>query len=162
MHRKGVLLGTSLLLERGPLLMAILTIADLLLAHDPERITQLATDKSKYEENIITDRIAKAEGIIKSYLSPLYTTAELEADEIIKGLCAVITMYLLELRRSDFSDAIRTAYQDAILTLERLRDGTLKLADVATLLPKIVPSEQKNLFFKTGLFDGLMPIEEDT
>ena len=130
--------------------MAILTVVELKLAFDAERVVDLASDFSTlaneptYDETIIEAIIAQSEDYVKAQLSKNYTTVQLEADKSIERITADIAMYYLELRRNLISPTIQTAFDRAIAFLQGLQNGTLKLEAVTQLLPQgntIQPTE---------------------
>ena len=121
--------------------MAILTVAELKLAFDAQRVEDLASDYSDtyqqptYDEAIVEAVIAQAEDYVKAQLSKMYSTAELEADKSIERTTADITMYYLEYRRNQISPDVQSAFERAMRFLQGLQNGTFKLAAVTQLLP---------------------------
>ena len=146
--------------------MAILTTTTLKQYADTERIDQLISrmdagvGQQLPDASIATSAIAAADGRIKGMLSKLYTSAEIEADESMKSLCAIFTMHQLELTRSDSSKAIQIAYEEGLVYLRQLVLGEVKLAAVAQSVPICNRSEayedpQSDTFANSDLFDGL-------
>lgn len=121
--------------------MAILTVTELKLAFDARRVEDLASDFSEiqqepvYDETILEAIIAQAEGYVKTQLSKIYSTAELEADQSIKRIVADVAMYFLEFRRNRVSPDVQSAFERAQRFLRGLQEGTFKLAAVTQLLP---------------------------
>lgn len=146
--------------------MAILTVADLKLIFDADRIQQLASDTTKqfgvvkYNEVIVQTMITQAEGTVKNMLGLQYTVAQLEADAGIKRIVADLTMYYLESRRPPVPTQTESVYKVAMHLLEQLQKGDAKLADVQQLLPigsTTIPTEA----ISTGFFN-LTEAEEDS
>jgi len=119
-----------------------ITVAQLRLSFDTERVTELASDyddvqaQPVYDEDILTAIIAQAEGYVSSQLSKIYSTAEIDADKSIERVTADIAMYYLEFRRNQISNDVQNAFERAQRFLEGLQKGTFKLTAVDQLLPE--------------------------
>ena len=142
------------------LFMAIIVAADLDNAFDSVRIDYLVDDGEGEDTATKDARIAaaidRAEGTIKNVLSLNYTTTQIEADSGIKRICEVIAMYILEMRRSNYTAQLAAAYNDALSTLERLRSGEEKLAAVDQLLPSHATMEEVlGPLTRSEMFTGL-------
>ena len=129
--------------------MAILSYSTFRQMFDANRIEQLASDadpkynRAVFHVSYVNTALGQAEGEVRSALSLQYSTAEMEADENLERVVGSIAMYNLELRRGDFTEQIATAYKWAQEQLRLLRDGTIKLADTAQLLPSITQPEDE-------------------
>jgi len=143
--------------------MAMLTKAELILAFDEERITQLASDYNElaqeliYNESIIDAAIAQADGFVKSSLSNQYSTAELEADKLVERFVVDISMYYLESRRNQVSDAVQKTFERTLRIMRDLQDGKTRLSAVSQLLPEGNTSEPTEVL-EAG--DGLFVLTE--
>lgn len=126
---------------------------------DTNRIEQLASDadpkynRVTFKKSIVDEKLLQAEGEVKNALSLQYTTTEMEANANLRRVVGSITMYLLELRRGDFTTQIATAYKWAQDQLTSLRDGTSKLSAVAQLLPSIDDTTEPTEATDSGFFD---------
>ena len=140
--------------------MPILTVATFKKVFDTERIDHLASlydpvsETESYDETIVEEIIAQAEGYVKNTLSRSYTNAQIEADAGIERLTSDIAIYYLQFRRSSFTDDVEAAYERAIDRLEQLRSGEVKLAAVEQLLP-IGETALDSDIDGSDFFDGL-------
>lgn len=142
--------------------MAIITQTTLFSSFSRARIFDLVDEGGGPNTADINVAIAEAEGDIKNMLSKLYTTAQIEADASVQYICKVLTMFKLELRRSDFTPQIQQAHDRAQERLGLLARGETKLAAVAEVLPRIEQTDNvksNDIFGESGMFDGL-PTEE--
>lgn len=138
--------------------MSILSVEQFKLLFDPDRIKQLASDRSlqhgtvTYNAEIVAAVLTQAEGVIKNTLSLQYTTAQLEADAGIVRIVADVAMYYLELRRPPASAETVRIHKLALQLLTQLQKGDAKLAAVTQLLPSgptAIPTEALSSgFFK--------------
>ncbi len=119
-----------------------LTVAQLKLSFDAERVTDLASDyddvqqQPTYDVAILDAIIAQAKDYVNAQLSKMYSTAQLDADKSIERVTADVAMYYLEFRRNQISDDVQSAFERAQRFLKGLQNGTFKLAAVAQLLPE--------------------------
>lgn len=122
--------------------MAILTVAELKIIFDIQRVEDLASDYSEiqqqpvYDEAILEAIIAQAEDFVKAQLSKMYSTTQLEADQSIERAVADVTMYYLEFRRNKISPDVQRSFERAQRFLQGLQDGTFKLVAVSQILPE--------------------------
>ena len=134
--------------------MAILSETVLKYFFDSDQVDSLADDGAGTLTAVKLQCINSANDLVRSYLSKMYTDAQLEADNEIINLAAIAAIYYLQRRRGQVNPDIQSNYS---LVLEKLRayaEGNVKLADVAEVLPT-VPSGPLNIFNESGLFDGL-------
>lgn len=124
-------------------------------AFDKRRIEKLVNDGSGPDLTAIDDAISASEGEVRDLLSKQYSLAQLQASNSVKRMCAIFTMYSLELRRSDVSAGIKVAYANARATLTALIDGTSVLNAVQQVLPRITQVNAAQLFEQSGYFEGL-------
>jgi len=122
--------------------MAILTVANFKKFFDEERIRQLATETSPssgratYDETIVEDIIAQADGTVKNMLRNQYTVAQIEADKGVELIIVDLTIYYLYQRRpGDINSDIINAFNRATALLDNLQSGKTKLSAVDQLLP---------------------------
>ena len=147
--------------------MAILSIAQLILLFDVERVNDLASDydsgakKPVYDADILTAIIAQATDYVEAQLSLQYTTAELEADKSIERVAADIAMYFLESRRNQVSPAVKESFERAQNYILGLLEGTFKLAAVSQLLPQGVETNSLEVLDSAEGFLYLTEDEQD-
>ncbi len=144
--------------------MAILTVAQFKLVFDTERIEHLASvynsvdELETYSEPVVQAILDQSEGEILNALSKSYSTTQIEADKSVKRLTAIFAMYYLQMRRGSYTDDIEKAYERAVILLENLEEGEVKLAAVAQLLPLHgISAPVDSAFDDSDLFDGLNP-----
>lgn len=125
-------------------------------AFDKRRIAQLANDGSGPKLTVVTDAINAAEAEVMNYLSKQYTVDQLAANLSVQRCVAIVTMYMLELRRSDVSKGIQIAYNAALNYIQSLIDGNAKLNEVPQILPRITQSNAQQLFESSGYFNGML------
>jgi len=143
--------------------MAILTLSQFQRSFDTNSIRELADDHQVGPDmDIVQDQIDIASAWMKSQLSRLYSTVELEADAAVRDAVAVETMYRLQRRRKEISPAIQQAHEEVLKWLEALQAGAAKLGGVAQLLPRISPGTISRVFRESGFFDGYEDAFEDT
>ncbi len=128
---------------------------------DKRRIATLVDDGTGGSADVVDDLIDAAESEVRAYTSTQYTLAQLQADPGMKRACAVITMYSIELRRSDMSEGVKLAYSTTLESLRKLRDGDAKLAAVDQVLPRITQTNAVDVFEKSGYFEGYPVVDNE-
>lgn len=119
-----------------------LTVEQLKLSFDAERVTDLASDYDNVQQTptynvaILEAVIAQAVDYVEAQLCKMYSTAQLDANKSIERVTADVAMYYLEFRRNQISDDVQSAFERAQRFLKGLQNGTFKLATVDQLLPE--------------------------
>ena len=112
------------------------------------------------DKAIVDAFIANASGVIDSYIGIRYALPLQRTHYILTRICLDITAYELYKRRGDASEGIRrTAYEDALLILEKIHAGTLLLNEATS--QDISPSA-KVVVTNTNAEQGRKGVFEDT
>ena len=140
--------------------MAVLTVATFKKFFDEERIRQLTTETSpssgraRYNQAIVEDTIAQADGTVKNMLRNQYTVAQIEADKGVERIIVDLAIYYLYQRRpGDINSDIVNAFNRATTLLDDLQSGKSKLAAVDQLLPSGTTSYD-DFYDDTDFFDS--------
>jgi len=141
-----------------------LTVAQLKLSFDAERVTDLASDYDSvqsvpvYNVAILDAIILQALDYVEAQLGKMYSTVQIDADKSMERITADIAMYYLEFRRNQISDDVQSAFERAQRFLKGLQNGTFKLAAVAQLLPTGAESQPTEVL-EAG--EGLFYLNEE-
>jgi len=135
--------------------MAIITKDILRLAYTSTRIDQLSDNGGGPDDTVLDQIIARAEGVIKNALAKIYTTAEIEADDGVKRICEIFSVYYLEARRGDVPAQVFADYKEATEILGSLVRGETALASATEVLPSISLDTGRGPLSQDSFFDGL-------
>jgi phage gp36-like protein len=93
------------------------------------------TNSGSTNDQVITDVLTEASGLIDSYCRNRYTVPLQQSDQV-KGLCLTIAEYLLYLRRKRVKEDVRRSYEDALGFLKDVAAGKAGLDQPAAATPQ--------------------------
>lgn len=120
--------------------MAYAALSDLVTRFGAEELEQL-TDRSGRQDvdaATVAARIADADAMIDGYLAQRYALPVSPVPVLLKGIACDIVRYMLH--GSAATEAVRTAYTDALKLLRDLSSGAAVLPGAAAALPGANPA----------------------
>jgi phage gp36-like protein len=133
--------------------MAYSVQADIEKEIETAKLVQLADDNNDgvADAAVITESIARADGIIDSYLATRYPVPVSPVPALIRTSSVDIALYFLFTRRDQMTDPRRDAYKEAIKRLEAIAEGAATLPGVTGVVaesggPKGTRTEEDRLF----------------